>query len=113
MTMHENSLETYASIVDGLPKKRATVFQFLRKQPGITRNGVSRGLAWPINNVTGRVKELLDVGLLYEHGIIYTKAGKPRAKLWPNRRHVRRPTEKSLQTHCPTCGQKYEASAND
>jgi len=79
--IHNNSREAYRDIVETLPKARAAVFMAVANNDGITREGVAEALNWPINRVTGRVRELLDLGHIHESGNVTSREGRPRALL--------------------------------
>lgn len=65
---HENSLSAYDSILDRLPQSRARVFQVIAIRGPLTRADIAERMQIPINRVTGRVKELLEEGLVIECG---------------------------------------------
>ena len=79
---HENSREAYEAIVGDLPAKRAAVLARVRSSGsyGLTRQNLAASLCLPINTVTGRVRELIDMGLLAEVGTTKVR-GKSRAVL--------------------------------
>lgn len=79
--MHANSLDTYREILETLPSSRANVLSAIKAKQPITRQGISRELGWTINRVTGRVRELLDVGVIREEGTQITPTRRPRALL--------------------------------
>lgn len=68
VTMKKTSLDAYQSL--NKASRRKTVFDMIRRRPsrGWTRQELSAALDWPINCVTGRVRELLDGGIVYEDG---------------------------------------------
>jgi|TARA_Y100000296_G_scaffold38168_1_gene44190 DNA-binding MarR family transcriptional regulator len=68
--MHQHSIETYKDIIDTLPRSRANVLSVIRQFSGVTRQGIAKTLDWEINRVTGRVKELIDAGVIVEEGHI-------------------------------------------
>jgi hypothetical protein len=79
--MHINSLETFDEIMEALPMSRAYVLGAIRQHQPITRQGIAAALEWPINRVTGRVRELLDVAVIEETGTTKGPGGKPRSLL--------------------------------
>ena len=107
--MHENSLETYFKVVEGLSQARLKVLQQIKEHPGATRQELAEWwLDWKINKVTGRVKELLDMGLVYEEGTKYVH-GHPRAKVWPvpPEGFVKQPKRKTLREKLRLCKDDY------
>lgn len=79
--MHANSLSAYDAITNRLPDSRAAVFRVIAQQKGISRQRIAEVLERPINEVTGRVKELLTDGLVIESGEEKTESGRTRALL--------------------------------
>ena len=75
--MHKNSLEAYAQL-DTSTRQRQ-VFAAIYEMTICTRQSLANKLDWPINRVTGRVKELLDLGHLVETGNSVHTEGRPRA----------------------------------
>ncbi len=78
--IHENSHRAYQGIIDTLPASRAKVMACIVTKGSVTRQGIADELGIPINRVTGRVRELLDMKLIFEGGNLYID-GKPRAIL--------------------------------
>ena len=66
--MHKNSILAYKDILETIPPSKAQVMRVIRKRKKITRQDIAEALGWQINSVTGRVKELLDLGYIYESG---------------------------------------------
>ena len=66
--MHKNSMLAYKDILETIAPSRAQVMSVIRKRKKITRQDIAEDLGWQINSVTGRVKELLDMGYIYESG---------------------------------------------
>lgn len=98
--MHANSLHAYASIIDGLSPKRRQVLDAVTHLQPCTRQRIAEHLNWPINSVTGRVKELMDFGLIREYGNETQHVrGQPRALLGivRERDYVPPPKRKSLR----------------
>lgn len=79
--MHINSLRTWDAIQEALPKARAKVMAELCRHSPCTRQELSAVTGIPINCVTGRVRELVEVGLIYEEGDRRGESGKPQAIL--------------------------------
>jgi len=67
--VRDTSLAAYIGITaDGTAAtKRAIVYRQILRQPG-TRNEIAKATGLPINTVCGRVRELLDVGAVFEFG---------------------------------------------
>ncbi len=82
--MHSNSMTAYRKMLDRLPAARRLIMQAIIKHGPITRQGVGEKLGIPINQVTGRVRELLDHGAIVECGSI-TVDKKKRALLKANK----------------------------
>lgn len=60
------------ALIEDLPEKRQRVYEELLKAPsGLTNKQISSRLGWPINCVTGRVKELRDANLVVAAGVVY------------------------------------------
>jgi len=79
--MHPNSLSAYDSIIEKLPTARSAVFAAIRESQPVTRQALSESTGWPINRITGRVRELLDTGLVEERGSALGPDKKKRALL--------------------------------
>lgn len=77
--MHENSLTAYAQLDTG--QRRREVFAAIFTMKICTRQSLAANLGWPINRVTGRVRELLDLGHIVETGNTVNVEGRPRAIL--------------------------------
>jgi predicted transcriptional regulator len=82
--MHPHSLTTYDAILETLPASRAAVMAAIREHQPVTRQDLADKMGWPINRVTGRVRELLDCSAVKEQGVKYSETLKPRAQLWIN-----------------------------
>ncbi|MFH2029681.1 MAG: winged helix-turn-helix domain-containing protein [Bacteroidota bacterium] len=63
--MNQNSIEAYRSI-ENLSGKRQMVYRCIESNQGITRQQIAEFLGWTINRVTGRVTELIDLGLIVD-----------------------------------------------
>lgn len=81
--IHANSIETYKAIADDLAPARRKVFMVVTELWPVTRQALSVSSGIPINAVTGRVRELIDLGHLVEQGTVLSDTGKPRALLVP------------------------------
>lgn len=73
---------TYSMIKPELPEKRRMVFEVILANKSVTRKRIASILGWPINCVTGRVKELLDANLIKEEGVEYSPSHD--GKMFPN-----------------------------
>jgi predicted ArsR family transcriptional regulator len=78
--MHSNSLKAYNDIIDGIGGKRREVLDVIIRLGEATRQDIGEDLGWPINAVTGRVTELLELGAIDEVGTDRS-SGRPRAIL--------------------------------
>lgn len=75
--MHENSLDAYASLnLTKRQKEVTTAFLRVFQNEGATDLAIAGLLKWPINRVTGRIRELTDMGVLEEAGKKVGKYGK-------------------------------------
>lgn len=67
--MHPNSIEAYRAIEKKLGPKQKKVYDCIKSYSGgISRQRIAIRLGVPINQVTGRVRELLDLGAIIESG---------------------------------------------
>lgn len=78
--MHSNSLSAYNSMVSKISGKRREVLDVIIDKQNITRQGIAALMGKPINEITGRVKELLEMGAIDEVGVDVS-SGRPRAIL--------------------------------
>ena len=81
--IHENSTEAYHAMSALLCYSQQRVMSVILDAGSITRQGIAEVLQVPINEVTGRVRELLDEGLVIECGIDKT-SGRSRSLLKAN-----------------------------
>lgn len=79
--MHQNSLDTYKSIEANLSPARAKVFRVIESAGVLTRQDITDRSGIPISSVTGRVKEMLEMGVIVEGATVMSATGKPRALL--------------------------------
>ena len=84
--MHQNSISAYRAIESELPKSQRRVFNQIAKHWPITRQDIAARLQVPINQVTGRVRELIESGAIEESGDAVADTGKRRALLVPAKR---------------------------
>ena len=75
--IHENSLTAYVSIAPELTKRQKEVLEVFRDGELHTDIDVARKLGLEINQVTGRIAELIKKGELVENGQVYVN-GRPR-----------------------------------
>ncbi len=70
MSVFQNRLESYRAIQTELGRRQREVYMRLREAPSVGMDMSNREIAlslhWPVNCVTGRVKELRDDGLVVE-----------------------------------------------
>jgi len=78
--MHSNSIDAYNQMVDSIKGKRREVLNVIIRNKRVTRQDIARIMGKPINEVTGRVKELLEIGAIDEVGVD-TSSGRSRAVL--------------------------------
>jgi DNA-binding Lrp family transcriptional regulator len=78
--MHSNSIDAYNQMVDSIKGKRREVLNVVIRNKRVTRQDIARIMGKPINEVTGRVKELLEIGAIDEVGTD-TSSGRSRAVL--------------------------------
>ena len=70
--IHENSRSAMAAIAPVTGACRIEVMRVIRDKGPITRQDIGVELDWPINSVTGRVRELLDKNNICEDGKDHT-----------------------------------------
>lgn len=78
--MHSNSINAYNEMVETIKGKRREVLDVIIRNKAVTRQDISRIMNKPINEITGRVKELLEIGAIDEIGVD-TSSGRSRAIL--------------------------------
>lgn len=78
--IRENSKIAHESIKDTKVSAKGEVFGAIHSLGKATRQDVATRLGWQINRVTGRVKELLDAGVIEECGTVRVD-NRPRALL--------------------------------
>ena len=78
--MHSNSINAYNEMVETIKGKRREVLDVIIRNKAVTRQDISRIMNKPINEITGRVKELLEMGATDEVGVD-TSSGRSRAIL--------------------------------
>ena len=70
--IHANSRQAYESIQPITGECRIKVMDVIKQMGPITRQDIGLELDWAINSVTGRVRELLDKGYIFEDGKDYS-----------------------------------------
>lgn len=78
--MHSNSINAYNEMVNTITGKRREVLDVIIRHQNVTRQEIARILSKPINEITGRVKELLEMGAIDEVGVDRS-SGRSRAVL--------------------------------
>ena len=78
--MHSNSISAYNAMVSKISGKRREVLDVIIREGNLTRQDIGEIMGKPINEITGRVKELLEMGAIDEVGVD-TSSGRPRAVL--------------------------------
>ncbi len=99
--MHENSLEAYWDVYENLSPKRMRVFEWIAGQGPLTRQRLAAISETPINTVCGRVRELLDAGMIVEEGEEFVE-NRPRALLravQPDEFELVQPAGEMAHTH--------------
>ena len=64
MTIAVTSMSAYNRIIDSLSERRKAVFNCILCFGPMTDKDISEHLGWPINRITGRRGELVDLGLV-------------------------------------------------
>lgn len=76
----QTSIEAYRSL-KGLGEKQRIVHEALGELGVASNQDVADALGWPINRVTGRMKELRDYGFVAVHGLKTNQYGNS-VKTW-------------------------------
>lgn len=79
--LHENSIDTFNSILAQLPDRRAVVFSVIAEHGPITCQDIAERIGKPINEVSGRVTELKKADLVRVCDTDRTVTNHPRALL--------------------------------
>tara|TARA_R100000544_G_scaffold28732_2_gene15215 strand:- start:1697 stop:1951 length:255 start_codon:yes stop_codon:yes gene_type:complete len=74
-----NSLKKLKSSIDG---KRKAVYDILISKGASTNRMIAKALDWDINRVTGRVTELVGLGLVSTDGTTYDSQTNRTVTLW-------------------------------
>ena len=72
-TVQQTSLMSYQQLrSEGeIGRRQSEVLGYIRRNPGCSDRDISKGLALPINMITGRRNELQKLGLISEDGLAY------------------------------------------
>ena len=62
--------------------KRKTVYDIIKSKGKVTNRMIAKELGWDINRVTGRVTELVSLGLVNTEETIYDKDTNRTVTLW-------------------------------
>jgi predicted transcriptional regulator len=84
MTIRDTQLEAWESIQESLPESRRSVLRVIENagDHGITTFDTAEKLGWPINQVSGRITELNQVGIVTDSGRRGVNPSGKRAILW-------------------------------
>jgi len=74
-----NSLKKLKTTIDG---KRKTVYDILTLKGSATNRMIAKALGWDINRVTGRVTELVNLGLVTADNTTYDSDTNRTVTLW-------------------------------
>ena len=74
-----NSLKKLKTTIDG---KRKTVYDILTSKGSATNRMIAKALGWDINRVTGRVTELVNLGMVTADGTTYDSDTNRTVTLW-------------------------------
>ena len=75
MTVAATSREAYDTVQPKLGPKQTAVYEALKTLGRASREEIADFLGWPINKITGRVKELKDFEMISTTGVTVTKSG--------------------------------------
>ena len=79
--IQQTSMEAYESLYDTLGNRQRMVFDVIDEYNNVCNQDISMMLGLPINCVTGRVKELRDLGFVYHAGFKSNDNGR-RVMVW-------------------------------
>lgn len=65
-----------------LGEKQEQVYNAIEQYQPVTNRQLSNILHWPINSITGRVKELRDMGLVYKEWSAYDQVTERTVSTW-------------------------------
>lgn len=66
--VRETSLEIYEKLTNYFGTCQIDVYRYIKEHPKCTRREIERDIEIPINNITGRVNELMKCGIIHEIG---------------------------------------------
>lgn len=76
MNIKDTSLDTYSKLTNYFGKCQIDIYRYIVDNPGATRREIAKGLEFEINNVCGRVNELVKSGLVIESGKVQCRVSK-------------------------------------
>lgn len=78
------SIESYWMLEEegGLTRRQRQVYEAIRENNSMTNKEIAAYLGWPINSVTGRVRELVQIGKVYSIGRVYDDKTRRRVNEW-------------------------------
>ena len=82
MTVQLTSLEAYDVLQPELGKRQKEVFETIKKHQAVSINDICRIQGVDGKNVTGRLKELREKGLVYNVGFKFDRLTGKRNLLW-------------------------------
>jgi len=74
-----DSLKKLKQTIDG---KRKTVYDILLRKGSATNRMIAKALGWDINRVTGRITELVGLGMVTSDGTTYDSDTNRTVTLW-------------------------------
>ena len=106
--IHNNTRYTYYQILEAglLSKMQTLVYNKLIENNNITAKKLAAYIGLPINSVTGRIKELKDMGLVIEKETIIQTNNKPAAILHAKIKNIIYKKKKKLKVICSYCNGK-------
>lgn len=75
--LQQTSLFAFIDVQKTLGAKQQAVYEVIKKYGPITNRQIKDKLGWEINSVTPRVKEIRDLNLVVEEGIVKDSTGRP------------------------------------
>ena len=81
--INQASIESYREFSEEqLGDRQRKVYECIRWNNQMTNRQIADELGWPINSVTGRVRELVQMGMVYSLGRIYDEKTDRRVNEW-------------------------------
>jgi predicted transcriptional regulator len=74
-----------------------SIYMFINANPGCTRNDVAKKLGMKSSTCTARIKELIDLGLVIEHGEVKSTYGVTNAMLFASKEMLHRVPKDSVK----------------